>query len=345
MNDCIYNYGIDRPQFRTTAQLLKEYANTVNSPQYMQPTVIETLSDGSIITAQSNAFLGDTDNFLYQTLISYDQALYLIELNPELSVAEIPFDGKSVGYSFLLIVNPYSDNLEETLMLVKALSEKKMSEMQVNPQPDLNGEQQLNIIYQNSTVIMGVPNEIYYSDYEKYLSDKITLNDFIIEASQCQHILTNNKDKNIVKTTKSKKHLKWNTKCKLCLIPSLLGTAVFFVIPFIRILYYSLIDNQFKRNFVGLDNYIKTMSNEYFLLALKNSLLLIVIAVPILIMLALIISLVLSYGIRWVRKTRVAFILPMVIPTASIVLIWRSVFAEDTTVLPVYLLFIGTILV
>lgn len=136
------------------------------------------------------------------------------------------------------------------------------------------------------------------------------------------------------------KKLKWNTKCKLCLLPSLIGTAVFFVIPFIRILYYSLIDNQFKRNFVGLDNYIKTLSNEYFLLALKNSLLLIVIAVPVLIILALIISLVLSYGIRWVRKTRAAFILPMVIPTASIVLIWRSVFAEDTTVLPVYLLFI-----
>lgn len=137
-----------------------------------------------------------------------------------------------------------------------------------------------------------------------------------------------------------KKHIKWNTKCKLCLLPSLLGTAVFFVIPFIRILYYSLIDNQFRRNFVGLDNYIKTLSNEYFRLALKNSLLLIVIAVPILIILALIISLVLSYGIRWVRKTKAAFILPMVIPTASIVLIWRSVFAEDTTVLPVYLLFI-----
>lgn len=30
----------------------------------------------------------------------------------------------------------------------------------------------------------------------------------------------------------------------------------------------------------------------------------------------------------------------MVIPTASIALIWRSVFAEDSTVLPVYLLFI-----
>lgn len=138
----------------------------------------------------------------------------------------------------------------------------------------------------------------------------------------------------------NKPKLKWNTKCKLCLLPSLIGTAIFFVIPYIRVLYYSLIDNQFKRNFVGFDNYIETLQNEYFLLALKNSLLLIVIAVPVLIVLALIISLALSYGIKWIRKTRFAFVMPMVIPTASIVLIWRSVFAESTTPLPIYLLFI-----
>lgn len=139
---------------------------------------------------------------------------------------------------------------------------------------------------------------------------------------------------------KTKKYLKWNTKCKLCLLPSLIGTAVFFVVPYLRVLYYSLIDNQFKRNFVGLDNYIKTLQNEYFLLALKNSLLLIAIAVPVLIALALVISLALSYGIKWVRKTRFAFVLPMVIPTASIVIIWRSIFAESDTALPIYLLFI-----
>lgn len=139
---------------------------------------------------------------------------------------------------------------------------------------------------------------------------------------------------------KAKKHLKWNTKCKLCLLPSLIGTAIFFVIPYIRVLYYSVIDNQFRRNFVWLDNYIDTLTNEYFLLALKNSLLLIVICVPVLIILALVISLALSYGIKWIRKTRFAFVLPMVIPTASVALIWRSVFAENTTVLPIYLLFI-----
>lgn len=135
-------------------------------------------------------------------------------------------------------------------------------------------------------------------------------------------------------------HLKYSTKCKLCLLPSLAGTAIFFVIPYIRVLYYSLIDNQFRHNFVGLDNYLQTLNNKYFLLALKNSLLLIVICVPILLALGLVISLVLSFGIKAVRRTRGAFVLPMVIPTASIVIIWRSVFAENETVLPIYLLFI-----
>ena len=112
------------------------------------------------------------------------------------------------------------------------------------------------------------------------------------------------------------------------------------VLPYLRVLYYSLIDNQFRRNFVWFDNYIKTLTNKYFLLSLKNSLLLIVIAVPILMTLALVISLALPYGIKWVRKTRFAFVLPMVIPTASIVLIWRSVFTDSSTALPIYLLFI-----
>lgn len=59
-----------------------------------------------------------------------------------------------------------------------------------------------------------------------------------------------------------------------------------------------------------------------------------------LVALALVISLGLSFGIRAVRKTRFAFVLPMVIPTASAVLIWQSVFTDTSTPLPVYLLFI-----
>ena len=138
-----------------------------------------------------------------------------------------------------------------------------------------------------------------------------------------------------MKPVKQKKHLKWNTKCKLCLIPSLIGTAIFFIIPYLRVLYYSLIDNQFRRNFVWFDNYIKTLTNEYFLLSLKNSLLLIVIAVPVLMALALVISLALSYGGKWVRKTRFAWgiILPMIFSPFGVVVMHQYMKNIDNSVI------------
>ena len=134
--------------------------------------------------------------------------------------------------------------------------------------------------------------------------------------------------------------LRWNIKCVLCLVPSLAGILFFFIIPYFRVLYYSLIDNQFRRNFVGLSNYIKTFQNEYFLLALKNSLLLIFIAVPVLILVSLLLSLALSYGIKKLRALRTAFVLPMVIPTAGAALVWSFFFSGRGGALPVYLLFI-----
>ncbi|MCM1568827.1 MAG: sugar ABC transporter permease [Roseburia sp.] len=136
------------------------------------------------------------------------------------------------------------------------------------------------------------------------------------------------------------KGLTWRLKCIICMLPSLAGTAVFFVMPYFRVLFYSLIDNQFKRNFVGLDNYVKTLKNEYFMLALKNSLLLIAVCVPVLIISALVIAIAMTFAIKKRKVIRTAFILPMVIPTASVALIWQLFFKDTSTVLPIYLLFV-----
>jgi multiple sugar transport system permease protein len=115
---------------------------------------------------------------------------------------------------------------------------------------------------------------------------------------------------------------------------------VFFVIPYIRVLYYSLIDNQFRRGFVGLANYARILGNEYFRLAFWNSMLLIFIAVPVLIALALFISISFYYGLKKWRMLKSAFVLPLVIPTASVVLGWQLFFSGLDNVLPIYLLFI-----
>lgn len=144
-----------------------------------------------------------------------------------------------------------------------------------------------------------------------------------------------------IKEINKKKYFKltFHTKCALCILPSLIGLCIFYIIPYFRVLYYSLIKSQFKREFVGFFNYIKTWNNEYFRLALKNSLLLIIICIPILIICALLISLVLSF---YMKKTyiRMAYILPMLVPTAGIVLIWKRIFSEVSSVMPIYTLFI-----
>ncbi len=134
--------------------------------------------------------------------------------------------------------------------------------------------------------------------------------------------------------------LSWNIRCRLCLLPSVIGTVVFFALPYVRILYYSVIENQFIRKFVGLQHYVDTIQNQYFQLALKNSLLIIVICIPLLLGLALLISLGLSYGGKRMSRLRTAFVLPLVIPTASIILIWQTVFTDTSAPLPVYLLFL-----
>lgn len=129
-------------------------------------------------------------------------------------------------------------------------------------------------------------------------------------------------------------------KCALLLLPSFFGVAVFYLIPFLRVIYYSFIENQFSRKLVWFENYKTVLQNTYFRMALKNSLLLIVIAVPVLVVTAFLLSVLLQrLESRW-KLLRIAFIFPMLIPTASIVVVWRMLFQESESVLPVYLLFI-----
>ena len=129
-------------------------------------------------------------------------------------------------------------------------------------------------------------------------------------------------------------------KCALLLLPSFFGVAVFYLIPFFRVIYYSLIENQFSRKFVWFENYKTVLQNTYFRMALKNSLLLIGIAVPVLVVAAFLLSVLLQrLEGKW-KLFRIAFIFPMLIPTASIVVVWRMLFQGSESVLPVYLLFI-----
>lgn len=112
--------------------------------------------------------------------------------------------------------------------------------------------------------------------------------------------------------------------CFLC--PSLLGVGVFFILPFCVVVYYSLIDGVGSKNFVFLDNFISLFQNYSFKLAAKNTLHFSVLAVPLAVVLAMVLALMLEARIPLKSQFRTFFLSPMMVPVASIVLIWQVLF-------------------
>ena len=126
----------------------------------------------------------------------------------------------------------------------------------------------------------------------------------------------------------------------LCFLsPSLLGVGVFFILPFGVVVYYSLIDGVGTHNFVLFDNFKKLLGNSAFLLAGRNTLLFSAIAVPLAVLLSLGLAVMLEARIPGKSTFRTFFLSPMMVPVASVVLIWQVLFNYNGTVNELLLLF------
>lgn len=110
------------------------------------------------------------------------------------------------------------------------------------------------------------------------------------------------------------------------LMPSLAGVLLFFVIPFIVVIYYSVLDNPIFANFVGLENFAKLLQNTAFLRASRNTAIFSVIAVPLSVVLSLWLAFALNARIPGRSWLRTCFLCPLMVPIASVVLVWQVVF-------------------
>ncbi len=108
--------------------------------------------------------------------------------------------------------------------------------------------------------------------------------------------------------------------------PSFLGVLAFFFLPFLVVIVYSVVDNPVSMNFVGLDNFAKILKNTAFLRAVRNTLHFSVIAVPLAVGLSLLLALVLQWKIPLRSQFRTFFLSPMMVPVASVVLVWQVLF-------------------
>ena len=126
----------------------------------------------------------------------------------------------------------------------------------------------------------------------------------------------------------------------LCfLMPSLLGVGVFFILPFGVVVYYSMIDGVASRNFVALENFRKLFQNSAFKLASINTLKFSALAVPLAVVLAIVLALMLECRIPMKSQFRTFFLSPMMVPVASVVLIWQVLFNYNGTVNEFLMLF------
>ena len=110
------------------------------------------------------------------------------------------------------------------------------------------------------------------------------------------------------------------------LFPSLAGVLLFFVLPFFVVIYYSMVDNPINNEFVFLDNFVRVFQNAAFQQAAYNTIRFSVVAVPLCVVLSLLLAMMLESKIPFRSQFRTFFLSPMMVPIASIVLIWQVLF-------------------
>ena len=128
------------------------------------------------------------------------------------------------------------------------------------------------------------------------------------------------------KTRASKTLRKQKIGSGLYLAPSLIGVLLFYIIPFVVVIFYSMVDNPIAKNFVFMDNYKRVIQNEAFKTGVINTATFSAVAVPLAVVLSLILAMVLDTKLPFRSQFRTFFLSPLMVPVASIVLIWQVLF-------------------
>ena len=119
------------------------------------------------------------------------------------------------------------------------------------------------------------------------------------------------------------------------LLPGLCGVTVFFFLPFADVIRRSFVQT-ISGKFCGFANYRMVIQNSAFQLAVKNTVRFLLVCLPLLLLISLILAIIVNA--LWtalekkqkadftLRAIKTAYLLPMAIPAASVVLLWRLMF-------------------
>lgn len=113
----------------------------------------------------------------------------------------------------------------------------------------------------------------------------------------------------------------------LFLLPGFAGVSVFVLIPFGRVVLSSF-QSSLGHRFTAFDNYLSVFENEAFRLAAGNTLRFMALGVPLLLLVSLGLALLVMGRPKW-DKYKYLYLLPLAIPAATMVLVWRMLFVKQ----------------
>lgn len=111
----------------------------------------------------------------------------------------------------------------------------------------------------------------------------------------------------------------------ILLAPSLAGVSIFVLIPFADVVRRSFL-NAVGSEFVGLKNYKSVLQNTAFELAAGNTVRFLAVCLPLLLSISLFLALLLLRAGEKSGLFKSGFLLPMAVPTGSVVLFWQLFF-------------------
>ena len=111
--------------------------------------------------------------------------------------------------------------------------------------------------------------------------------------------------------------------------PLVLGCLIFYAIPFVMVIRYSLTRGAGNTHrFVGFQNYHNILENEIFQLAFGNTLKFLAIALPLVLVVAYALALMLRSHVKEHQVLKSVLLLPYIMPIVGIVQVVELIFAE-----------------
>ncbi len=133
---------------------------------------------------------------------------------------------------------------------------------------------------------------------------------------------------------KVKEAVSWDEKRAglIFMLPAAICWVLWFFIPFVRSVYLSFFEYSYLRPdekvFIGLQNYIQMFQDPKFILALKNTLLFVIVTVPVMTMVSLALAVILNSKFRARGIFRTIYFIPYTIAGVAVATVFMYLFVK-----------------